>query len=474
VVRATSRYVCQACGASTVRWEGRCPRCGEWESLVETLVRDGGPTARGPAPASVAAAVPLRALEVPTLQRLPTGIGELDRVLGGGLVPGSLVLLGGEPGIGKSTLVLEAAAGIAGTDGDTGDVRRVLYASGEESAAQLRLRADRLGLLEMPAGQHVHVLAETEVERIVAAAGTDRPLLLVIDSIQTMTLDGLDGPAGSVGQVRECAHRLLGWAKSAGVPVILVGHVTKEGTLAGPRTLEHLVDAVLTLEGERAGGLRVLRGVKNRFGSTDEVGVFEMAGDGLREVADPSRQFASEATQGAPGVALGVALGGSRPLMVEIQALVAPTGLATPRRTARGLASDRLALLLAVLARRAGVPLGTHDVYTTLPGGLSSEDPALDLPLSLALASSARDRPLLPGTVAIGEVGLLGETRAVAGVARRVAEAARLGAERVLVPSRSLPDLPVDRPAEPAVIGVDDLRHALRLALAAEGDTTGG
>ncbi len=446
MARPQSRYVCQSCGEAFLRWEGQCRGCGAWNSLVETLVRDGPAAARRPSGAAAPEPVSLANLVDQQVARLPVGIGELDRVLGGGLVPGSLVLVGGEPGIGKSTLLLQAAAGLAAggrprADGVAkvdrtapGHAATVLYATGEESAGQVRLRAARLGLLAGPAGAGVHVLAEHEVGRVVEVARARRPVAVVVDSIQTATTDDLDGAAGSVGQVRESALRLMELAKGDGIAVILVGHVTKDGSLAGPKTLEHLVDAVISIEGDRAGTLRLVRASKNRFGATDEVGVLEMAEEGLREVADPARAFLVEHPEPAPGSIVAATLEGSRALLVEVQALVAPTGYGTPRRTAIGLDPNRLALLVAVLGRRAGVSLGTHDVYANLAGGIAVVDPGLDLPLAIALASTQRDRPVRAGTVAFGEVGLLGELRAVAGTERRLREAARLGFTRALVP----------------------------------------
>ncbi|HYO41607.1 MAG TPA: DNA repair protein RadA [Candidatus Limnocylindrales bacterium] len=426
---AQSRYVCQTCGASVLRWEGQCRTCGEWNTLVETVVRDEPkPRPSAVAPGS-AAPVPLsQAGEAGSEDRRPVGIAELDRVLGGGLVAGSVVLLGGEPGIGKSTLLLQVAAGVA-LSGAT-----VLYATGEESTGQVRLRAARLGLTSGPVGDAIRVVAETRVGRITDLARADRPGLLVVDSVQTVASEELDGPPGSVGQVREATLRLMELAKAEGVPVVLVGHVTKDGTLAGPKTLEHLVDVVLSIEGDRTGGLRLLRAAKNRYGSTEEVGVFEMQDRGLAEVSDPARAFLADHDTPAPGSVVAPVLEGSRPLLVEVQALVAPTGAPSPRRTASGVDPNRLALLVAVLGRRAGVGLGTHDVYANLAGGLTVTEPGLDLPLALALASSLRDRPLIPGTVAIGEVGLLGELRAVGGLDRRLREAARLGFTRAVAP----------------------------------------
>ena len=343
-------------------------------------------------------------------QRLPTGLRELDRVLGGGIVPGSLLLIGGEPGVGKSTLLLQVAGGVAGRRR-----RGVLYATGEESAAQVRLRAARLGLGAGPAADAIAVLATSEVGAIVEARGAARPALVVVDSIQTMTVDDLDGPAGSVGQVRESALRLMELAKGEGIAVVLVGHVTKDGTIAGPRTLEHLVDAVIDLGGERGGVMRLVRASKNRFGSTDELGVLEMGEGGLREVADPAARSSRSTRARRPGSVVAATLEGSRPLLVEVQALVSPAGYGTPARRASGIDPTRLALLLAVLGRRAGVGLGTHDVYANLAGGLTVAEPGLDLAVALALASSLRDRPIDARTVAVGEVGLLGELRPVSG-----------------------------------------------------------
>jgi DNA repair protein RadA/Sms len=458
VARSRTRYVCQSCGDASLRWEGQCRTCGAWNSLVETVVREPSRVAATARRTDAGAGpVPLSRIGEQELPRLLVGIGELDRVLGGGIVPGSLVLVGGEPGIGKSTLLLQAAAGIA-LGGGT-----VLYATGEESAAQVRLRAGRLGLLAGAAGTAVRVVADSDVGRIVEAARAARPSLVVVDSIQTATVDDLEGPAGSVGQVRESALRLMEMAKGEGIAVVLVGHVTKEGSIAGPKTLEHLVDAVLNLEGDRYAALRLLRSTKNRFGATDEIGVFEMGEPGLLEVADPGRAFLIHHDEPAPGSVVAPTLEGSRPLLVEVQALVSPSGFGTPARRASGLDPNRLALLLAVLGRRAGIGLGSHDVYANLAGGLSVAEPGLDLPLALALASSLRDVPVRGSTVAIGEVGLLGELRAVGGLARRLREAARLGYRRAIVPvvgGRS-----ADAGDGIELIEVATLRDAIREAL---------
>ena len=464
MARPQSRYVCQSCGEAFLRWEGQCRACGGWNSLVETVVRE--PTAgersrvRARVVAGTGGAEPTQLNQIgeAAVPRLQVGIDELDRVLGGGLVAGSLVLLGGEPGIGKSTLLLQAAAGIAEGDG------RVLYATGEESTGQVRLRAARLGLLTGPAGERIDVVAESTVERIIELATKRPPAVVVVDSIQTATVDELDGPAGSVGQVRESTLRLMELAKGEDVAVVLVGHVTKDGSIAGPKTLEHLVDAVLNLEGERYAALRVLRATKNRFGSTDEVGVFEMVEAGLREVDDPSRAFLVEHERPAPGSVVAPTLEGSRPLLVEVQALVAPSGYGTPARRGSGIDPNRLALLVAVLGRRAAIGLGSHDVYVNLAGGLAVDEPGLDLPLALALASSLRDVPVDPRTVAIGEVGLLGELRGVGGLERRLREAARLGFERAIVPrsGRSAGGAPLEGLD---TVAVATLREAIDAAL---------
>jgi len=456
VARTQSRFVCQACGADFLRWEGQCRSCAAWNTLVETVItaraRDRRPALVG---GSGVAPVSLAAPAEATVTRMSTGLRELDVVLGGGIVPGSLLLIGGEPGVGKSTLLLQVAGGVAAAHGG------VLYATGEESAGQLRLRAARLGLATGPAAEAVAVLATSEVGAIIEAARAARPAIVVVDSIQTMTVEELEGPAGSVGQVRESALRLMELAKGEGIAVVLVGHVTKDGSIAGPRTLEHLVDAVIELGGERGGVMRLLRATKNRFGSTDELGVFEMGEAGLSEVADPGRAFLAEHEGMAPGSVVAATLEGSRPLLVEVQALVAPAGYGTPARRASGVDPTRLALLLAVLGRRAGIGLGSHDVYANLAGGLSVAEPGLDLAVALALASSLRDRPVDPRTVALCEVGLLGELRPVSGLDRRLREAARLGFERAIVPAGRL-GAGIDGIR---VVPAASLRDAIRAAL---------
>jgi len=469
--RAQTRFVCQSCGESFLRWEGQCRVCQAWNSLVETAVRPEPGSARRASASGIGGAGETRRLADAgegDRGRLRIGIPELDRVLGGGLVPGSVVLVGGEPGIGKSTLLLQAAAGVAAAVGP----ERVVYATGEESASQVRLRADRLGLLEGPGGG-IRIAAESSIDRIAGVALDEpSPALLVVDSIQTATVDELDGPAGSVGQVRAAALRLMEVAKPNGIAVVLVGHVTKDGSIAGPKTLEHLVDAVLTLDGERYAAVRLLRATKNRFGSTEEVGVFEMGESGLREVSDPARAFLAEHDGPAPGSVVAPTLEGSRPLLVEVQALVAPGPGGTPRRTTSGVDANRVSLLVAVLGRRAGIGLGSHDVYVNLAGGLTVDEPGLDLPLAIALASSLRDRPVAADTVAIGEVGLLGELRTVSGLDRRLREAARLGFRRAIVPrgarGAAAPDVPGLE-----IVAVGGLRDAIDAALSGGPERSG-
>jgi DNA repair protein RadA/Sms len=424
-----SIWVCGACGHVEAKWHGQCPGCGEWNTLAEEAApakAAGG--ARGVARSRVAAArvVALRDVEVPRVERLQTGIGEFDRVLGGGLVPGSLVLLGGSPGIGKSTLTNMALGNLQAAG------RRTLYVSGEESAAQIRLRAARLGAgaLDVP------VLAETDLETVLATIAAERPEVCVIDSVQTLHAPELTGAPGSVGQVREVASQIMRAAKGAGVAVLLVGHVTKEGALAGPRVLEHLVDCVLQFEGERERTYRTLRALKNRFGSTNETGVFEMRQGGLVEVLDPSARFVGEAT-GKPGSVVLAAMEGTRPLLVEVQALVSPSELVPPRRVCNGIDRNRLALVLAVLARHAGVGTGTQDVFVNVVGGVRVDEPGADLAVALAVASAARGVAATSGArplACFGEVGLTGELRSVAHGDRRSEEAAKFGLAQVICP----------------------------------------
>jgi DNA repair protein RadA/Sms len=441
MARPSTVHVCSACGATTPRWHGRCPACGEWNTLVEERA-----PARGTGPARrdgvrvAARPVPLREVSAAHAPRLTTGIGELDRVLGGGLVPGSLVLLGGSPGIGKSTLTNMALGHLAAAG------RRTLYVSGEESAAQIRLRAERLGAdaLEVP------VLPETDLDAVVATIEAEGPDACVVDSVQTLHAAALDSAPGTVAQVREVATRITEVAKRRGTAVVLVGHVTKEGALAGPRVLEHLVDCVLQFEGERERTYRTLRALKNRFGSTNDVGVFEMRAGGLAEVLDASARFVGEATR-APGSVVLAAMEGSRPLLVEVQALVSRSELVPPRRVCTGLDRNRLALVLAVLARHAGVAVGTSDVFVNVVGGVRIEEPGADLAIALAVASAARGVATNPAPLGcFGEIGLTGELRSVGHPDRRAEEAAKFGLRSVVSPA-----------------GTPTLRAAIRAALGA-------
>ncbi|MBU4277122.1 MAG: DNA repair protein RadA [Proteobacteria bacterium] len=418
MAKKSTLFVCQTCGAAQPKWLGRCPACQSWDTLVE---EPAAPAAKG-RPAALVRKTPLtQALDRPDKRR-PTGLPELDRVLGGGLVAGMVVLVGGEPGIGKSTLMLQTAQAL-GADGG-----RVLYVAAEESARQVGLRAHRLGL----AGEGVDLLADTALEPILQAMATDTHDAVVVDSIQALKSEELSSAPGSVGQVRQCAAELAAAAKKAGCALFLVGHVTKEGALAGPRVLEHMVDTVLYFESEPSMRLRLLRAVKNRFGATDEVGVFEMGEAGLTGVVNPSALFLAHRPISAPGSAVCAAMSGTRPLLVEVQALVSPSGLAMPRRQALGVDQGRLQMLAAVLAIHAGLDLGGHDVFVNVTGGVRLSEPAADLAVTAAIASSLANRPLPAKTVCFGEVGLTGELRAVGRSAARMAEALRQGFDQVL------------------------------------------
>jgi DNA repair protein RadA/Sms len=463
VAREHTTFECTECGNTSPRWSGRCNGCGQWNTLVETT------RAPGSRSGSVAAAVSgssrgsararngkpgkpvaLREVSAPEVPRLHTGIDELDRVLGGGLVPGSIVLLGGSPGIGKSTLTGMALGNLAGAGA------KVLYVSGEESAAQVRIRAERLGegALSVPA------LAETSLEAVLATIEAERPQVCVIDSVQTLHAEGMTGAPGSVGQVREAASAITDVAKAQDTAVILVGHVTKEGAVAGPRVLEHLVDAVLLFEGERERSYRTIRALKNRFGATSEVGVFEMRSGGLVEVEDPSARFVGEAS-GAPGSCVLCSMEGTRPLLVEVQALVAPTEIVPPRRVANGVDRNRLAMILAVLARNGGPGLSSADVFVNVAGGVRIDEPGADLAVALAIASAHRGEPLAGRDgrplACFGEIGLTGELRAVGHSDRRLAEAVKFGLGPVLAPA--------GREREDGLSPQPTLRKALRAAL---------
>jgi DNA repair protein RadA/Sms len=426
VPRERTLFCCQNCGYQTPKWLGRCPDCGQWESLVEERVAPPSKERRAVA-GTDARPIVLAEITAEGDDRRSTGIGELDRVLGGGLVGGSAVLIGGDPGIGKSTLLLQATASLAASGA------KVLYVSGEESAQQIRMRSERLGLGDSLAW----VLCETSLERILEAAGDLAPHAVAVDSIQTVTSAELASAAGSIGQVRESAARLVAFSKQSGAACFLVGHVTKEGYLAGPRVLEHMVDTVLYFEGDRGHAFRVLRAVKNRFGSTNEIGVFEMKDSGLAPVVNPSELFLSERPVGVAGSVVVAAMEGTRPILVELQALVTPSAFGTPRRTTLGIDSNRLALLVAVLEKKVGLHLTGQDIFLNVAGGFSIDEPAADLGAVAAVASSFLDKPIDPGTLVIGEVGLAGEVRAVHQAELRVREAQKLGFRRCILPAAS-------------------------------------
>lgn len=418
-----SPYRCTECGWTTSRWVGRCGECQSWGSVSEGAA----PVARVATSAPSQPAQPIAEVALETARAIPTRIGELDRVLGSGLTPGAVVLLAGEPGVGKSTLLLEVANRWARTG------RRTLYVTAEESAAQVRLRAERTSAVI----DGLYLAAENDLGTVLGHVEQLAPELLVLDSVQTVQVPGTDAVAGGVAQVKEVTAALVRVAKQRSMPVMIVGHVTKEGTVAGPRTLEHLVDVVLSFEGDRHGGVRMLRATKNRFGPADEVGCFEMVESGIREVPDPSGLFTSLHSEPAPGTCLSVSLAGRRPLLTEVQALVAPSPAPVPRRVTHGVEGSRVAMLLAVLQRRAGLRLHTREVYVATVGGAKVSDPATDLATAVAVASAAADRAFTLPVVALGEVGLSGELRQVPGLDRRLAEAARLGFKLALVPAGS-------------------------------------
>jgi len=423
--KSAPSFTCSSCGAAHRKWAGRCDACGAWNSIIEEAPLSAGPKALG-AKGRAIALTDLQTQEAPPA-RASSGIDELDRVLGGGLVPASAILVGGDPGIGKSTLLLQAAAAF-GRKGV-----KCLYISGEEASAQVRMRAQRLGLTDAP----VALGAETNLRDILTTLDAERPGLAIIDSIQTMWLDTVEAAPGSVSQVRAAAHELVTFAKKRGVAIILVGHVTKEGQIAGPRVVEHMVDTVLYFEGERGHQFRILRAVKNRFGPADEIGVFEMTGDGLQQVLNPSALFLSERGQATPGSAVFAGIEGTRPVLTEIQALVAPSPLGTPRRTVVGLDSGRLSTILAVLEARCGIPFTGLDVFLNVAGGMRVTEPAADLALAAALVSAREDVAIPAETVLFGEISLSGALRPVGQTENRLKEAAKLGFSQAIAPSRS-------------------------------------
>jgi len=448
-----SVYVCQSCGNAAPRWFGRCPACGEWNTCVEERPkipdRRREPLSTGPR----APLLPITEISGQDHERVRIGISEFDQVLGGGIMPGSVVLVGGDPGIGKSTLLLQMAGQLAAAG------LPIAYISAEESTGQLRLRADRLGALS----EELQVLAETNLAAVIDQLRQAEPMAVIVDSIQTIYHPELESAPGSVTQVRECAGRLVYLAKESGIPVFLVGHVTKEGTVAGPRVLEHLVDTVLYLEGERHHHFRVLRAAKNRFGSTNEIGLFEMRDRGLIEVANPSEILLSERAEGVSGSAIVCSMEGTRPLLVEIQALVSRSSFGYPQRVATGIDAKRLSIIIAVLEKRGGYDLSSEDVFVNVVGGIRLDEPAVDLGVGLAIISSFLNRAVDFKTVAIGEIGLGGEIRPVNQIERRVAEARSLGFERCLVARGNLKGW--KRPEGVEVIGIGGLEAAQDLAL---------
>jgi len=461
MAKVQTRYVCQNCGRVAARAMGRCPQCGAWNSMVEEIIAPSAAPARSTSASSSpggTASQPRRLNEIEGDHeaRLPVPIGEFARVLGGGVVPGSITLVGGDPGIGKSTLMLQVALEMA-------QERRVLYISGEESERQVKMRALRL-LNHRPVPENLFLLTETSLDAMLDHVRGLNPAVLVVDSIQTVYLPALESPAGSVSQVRECASRLRDLAKSAGISIFVIGHVTKEGIIAGPRVLEHIVDTVLYLEGDRYQSYRLLRSVKNRFGATSEVGVFEMLERGMSEVLNPSEAFLAERLVNVPGSAIAVTMEGTRPLLVEIQGLTSPSPLTLPRRTANGIDGNRLLLITAVLTRRMGLRLAEQDVFVNVIGGLRISEPAADLAVAAAIASSMKDVPVRASAVLIGEVGLSGELRMPSQMSARLREAARLGFDTAVVPRR------IRRggeayPEAMQVLEARSLREALTMAL---------
>jgi DNA repair protein RadA/Sms len=446
-------YICQKCGRESAKWQGRCPGCQEWNCMVESTVTV-SKHATEPRLDMTNGPQELAAIKQDGYTRISFPIEELNRVLGGGLVAGSVVLISGDPGIGKSTLLLQVSAAMVREKKG-----QVIYISGEESAQQLKMRAQRLGVN----GEGLYIYPETNMEYVLGRLETMEPGLVVVDSVQTVYLEDVNGAPGSIGQIRECTLRLLRWAKRTGVPVFISGHVTKDGAIAGPKALEHIVDVVLYLEGESFNSYRILRSAKNRFGSTNEVGVFEMSGAGLVEVPNPSQYFLESYMDNVIGAAVVPTLEGSRPLLVEIQALTSIAAYGPPRRISNGVDFNRLLLISAVLTRRAGVGLYNQDIIVNVTGGIKISEPAADLGIAMAIASSFRDARFLPGTVSIGEIGLSGELRSVPQIERRISEAARLGFARCIIPGS--PKINVQRTGGIEVIKAGTLAEALKLGL---------
>jgi len=449
MAKQSSVHICQSCGYESVKWLGRCPSCQEWNTFKEQLVQKEPARRSNAEPASSVKAVPFSRLEDESFERFYSGIKELDSVLGGGIVPASLVLLGGDPGIGKSTLLLQLA-------GNLSKHHRVVYASAEESAQQVKLRAKRLGLAD---NDNLLMLAQTELGGIIAELEAVKPRLAIVDSIQTVYDQTASGAQGSVGQVRECTASLMRFAKSSGISIILVGHVTKEGAIAGPKVLEHLVDTVLYFEGEKNGVFRILRAVKNRFGASNEIGIFEMTSSGMQGVENPSERLLNRDNT-APGNAVLCSLEGTRPILCDVQALVCRTAFALPKRSSNGFDYNRLSMLLAVLEKRCGYPLFDKDVYLNVAGGMRVDEPAADLPVLAAVASACKNKEIRSNIALIGEVGLTGEIRAVSNISSRVSECINMGINTVIVPSACKKGLHTFKDAD--IIFVSTLEAALK------------
>ncbi|WP_270182764.1 DNA repair protein RadA [Alkalihalobacillus sp. CinArs1] len=455
MAKKKTKFMCQDCGYESAKWMGKCPGCHQWNTMVEEFVPSDTDRRRFVTSNDTTTSKPesIRNVKKEKEDRILTGIVELDRVLGGGIVPGSLALVGGDPGIGKSTLLLQTSSKLAERD------HPVLYISGEESVKQTKLRADRLGV----DAEKLFVLAETDLEYISKAIDEIEPQLVIIDSIQTIFRSEVTSAPGSVSQVRECTSQLMRIAKTRGIAIFIVGHVTKEGSIAGPRLLEHMVDAVLYFEGERHHTFRILRGVKNRFGSTNEIGVFEMKEEGLEEVLNPSEIFLEERSSGAAGSTVVASMEGTRTVLVEIQALISPTSFGNPRRTATGIDHNRVSLLMAVLEKRVGLLLQNQDAYLNVAGGVRLDEPAIDLAIAISVASSFRDKPTRATDVVVGEIGLTGEIRRVSRIEQRVQEAAKLGFERAIIPKKNIGGWSF--PEGIQVIGVQTVDEALNEAL---------
>ncbi len=452
MAKVLTKYVCQSCGYNSPRWVGKCPNCGEWNTFVEEAPSSLRISKKPAGASSKIEPIPMEELEREDVSRISTNIEEVDRVLGGGLVPGSLVLLGGDPGIGKSTLMMQVALQLK--------EQVVLYITGEESVQQIKLRAERL---KADRSKNISLLAETNLDLILDVIERGEPDLIVIDSIQTMYRPGLESAPGSVSQVRESTALLLRLAKTRSIPIFLIGHVTKEGMIAGPRVIEHMVDTVLQFEGEAHYTYRVLRALKNRFGSTNEIGIFEMHETGLREVKNPSEAFLSERRYGTSGSTVVSSMEGTRPFLIEVQALVTPTSYGVPQRNTTGFDYRRLSLLLAVLEKRVGMHLGSYDVFVNIAGGVKIDEPAVDLGIATSIASSLRDVPVDSTAVAVGEIGLGGEIRTIGNIEKRVQEAAKLGFKRIVLPQNNVKGLKENGEIE--IIGVDRIEQALEALL---------